>query len=114
MQTRNLGALEVSVLGYGCMVLEGTYGEAVPRPEAIDLIRAAFDRGVTFFDTAEIYGPWTNELVVGEALKPIRDRVVIATKFGFGLNPDGSRTGLDSRPAHIREVVEASLKRLQV
>ena len=114
MQTRKLGTLEVSALGYGCMGLEGTYGPPVPRPEAIDLIRAAFDRGVTHFDTAEIYGPWTNELVVGEALKPLRDRVTIATKFGFRVNPDGSRAGgVDSRPAHIREVVDASLKRLQ-
>jgi aryl-alcohol dehydrogenase-like predicted oxidoreductase len=114
MQMRKLGTLEVSALGYGCMGLEGTYGEPVPRPEAIDLIHAAFERGVTHFDTAEIYGPWTNEQVVGEALKPLRDRVTIATKFGFRINPDGSRAGgVDSRPEHIREVVEASLKRLQ-
>jgi len=114
MQTRKLGTLEVSALGYGCMGLEGTYGQPVPRPEAIELIRAAFDRGVTHFDTAEIYGPWTNEQVVGEALKPLRDRVTIATKFGFGVNPDGTRAGtIDSRPEHIREVVDASLKRLQ-
>jgi aryl-alcohol dehydrogenase-like predicted oxidoreductase len=114
MQTRKLGTLEVSALGYGCMGLEGTYGQAVPRPEAIDLIHAAFERGVTHFDTAEIYGPWTNEQVVGEALKPLRDRVTIATKFGFRINSDGSRAGgVDSRPEHIREVVEASLKRLQ-
>ncbi len=114
MQTRKLGTLEVSALGYGCMGLEGTYGQPVPRPEAIDLIHAAFDRGVTHFDTAEIYGPWTNEQVVGQALKPIRDRVSIATKFGFRVNPDGTRAGgLDSRPEHIREVVDASLKRLQ-
>jgi aryl-alcohol dehydrogenase-like predicted oxidoreductase len=115
MQTRNLGTLEVSALGYGCMGLEGTYGEPVPRPEAIDLIHAAFERGVTHFDTAEVYGPWTNELVVGQALKPLRDRVTIATKFGFRINSDGSRAGgVDSRPEHIREVVDASLKRLQV
>src|SRR6266550_1675671 len=115
MQTRKLGTLEVSALGYGCMGLEGTYGHPVPRPEAIDLIRAAFDRGVSHFDTAEVYGPWTNELVVGEALKPLRDRVTIATKFGFRITPDGTRAGgVDSRPEHIREVVDASLKRLQV
>jgi aryl-alcohol dehydrogenase-like predicted oxidoreductase len=115
MQTRKLGTLEVSALGYGCMGLEGTYGQPVPRPEAIDLIHAAFERGVTHFDTAEIYGPWTNEQVVGEALRPLRDRVTIATKFGFRINPDGSRAGgVDSRPRHIREVVDASLKRLQV
>ena len=114
MQIRKLGTLEVSALGYGCMGLEGTYGQPVPRPEAIDLIHAAFERGVTHFDTAEIYGPWTNELVVGEALKPLRDRVTIATKFGFRINPDGTRAGgVDSRPEHIREVVDASLKRLQ-
>src|SRR4029453_3132409 len=113
MQTRKLGTLEVSALGYGCMGLEGTYGAPVPRPEAIDLIHAAFERGVPHFDTAEMYGPWTNELVVGEALKPIRDRVTIATKFGFRINADGTRAGgVDSRPEHIREVVDASLKRL--
>jgi aryl-alcohol dehydrogenase-like predicted oxidoreductase len=115
MQTRKLGTLEVSALGYGCMGLEGTYGQAIPRPEAIDLIHAALDRGVTHFDTAEVYGPWTNEQVVGQAVKPLRDRVTIATKFGFRINPDGSRAGgVDSRPEHIREVIDASLKRLQV
>jgi aryl-alcohol dehydrogenase-like predicted oxidoreductase len=115
MQTRKLGALEVSALGYGCMGLEGTYGEPVPRPEAIDLIHAAFERGVTHFDTAEVYGPWSNELVVGEALKPLRNGVTIATKFGFRIGPDGTRAGgVDSRPEHIRDVVDASLKRLQV
>jgi aryl-alcohol dehydrogenase-like predicted oxidoreductase len=115
MRTRKLGTLEVSALGYGCMGLEGTYGEPVPRPEAMDLIHAAFDLGVTHFDTAEVYGPWTNEKVVGEALKPLRDRVTIATKFGFRIKPDGSRAGgVDSRPEHIREVVDASLKRLQL
>jgi aryl-alcohol dehydrogenase-like predicted oxidoreductase len=97
------------------MGLEGTYGQAIPRPEAIDLIHAALDRGVTHFDTAEVYGPWTNEQVVGQAVKPLRDRVTIATKFGFRINPDGSRAGgVDSRPEHIREVIDASLKRLQV
>jgi len=115
MQTRKLGTLEVSALGYGCMGLEGTYGQAVPRPEAIDLIHAAFERGVTHFDTAEVYGPWTNEQVVGEALKPLRGRVSIATKFGFRITPDGEPAGgVDSRPEHIREVVDASLERLQV
>jgi len=115
MQTRKLGTLEVSAIGYGCMGLEGTYGEPVPRAEAIDLIHAAFERGVTHFDTAEVYGPWTNEQVVGRALKPLRDRVSIATKFGFRINPDGTRAGgVDSRPEHIREVVDASLKRLQI
>jgi aryl-alcohol dehydrogenase-like predicted oxidoreductase len=115
MQTRKLGMLEVSALGYGCMGLEGTYGKPVPRSEAIDLIHAAFERGVTHFDTAEIYGPWTNEQVVGEAVKPFRDQVSVATKFGFRINPDGSRAGgIDSRPEHIREVVDASLKRLQL
>jgi aryl-alcohol dehydrogenase-like predicted oxidoreductase len=116
VKTRQLGrnGLTVSALGYGCMGLEGTYGQPVPRPQAIDLIHAAFDRGVTHFDTAEIYGPWTNEQVVGEALRPIRDRVTIATKFGFRVNSDGTRAGgLDSRPEHIRDVVDASLKRLQ-
>jgi aryl-alcohol dehydrogenase-like predicted oxidoreductase len=115
MQTRKLGTLEVSALGYGCMGLEGTYGQPIPRPEAIDLIHAAFERGVTHFDTAEVYGPWTNEQVVGQALKPLRGRVTIATKFGFRINPDGTRAGgVDSRPEHIRLVVDASLKRLQV
>lgn len=115
MQTRKLGNLEVSALGYGCMGLEGTYGRFVPRPDAISLIRAAFERGVTHFDTAEVYGPWTNEQVVGEALKPLSNQVTIATKFGFRINPDGTRAGgVDSRPEHIREVVDASLKRLQV
>src|SRR5437868_15479746 len=115
MQKRKLGTLEVSALGYGCMGLEGTYGRPVPRPEAIDLISAAFERGVTHFDTAEVYGPWTNELVVGEALKPLRGRVTIATKFGFRITPDGARAGgVDSRPERIREVADASLKRLQI
>ena len=114
MQTRKLGTLEVSALGYGCMGLEGTYGPVIPRNEAIGLMHAAVERGVTHFDTAEIYGPWTNELVVGEALKPLRNRVSIATKFGFGVNPDGTRAGtINSKPEHIREVVDASLRRLQ-
>src|ERR1700741_2652687 len=114
MHHRTLGksGLEVSALGLGCMGLIFGYGPATERNEAIKLIRAAFDRGVTFFDTAEAYGPYVNEEVVGEALAPVRDQVVIATKFGF---KDASpQNGLDSRPQHIREVAEASLKRLKV
>jgi aryl-alcohol dehydrogenase-like predicted oxidoreductase len=116
MKTRTLGNsnLVVSALGYGCMGLEGVYGPAAGRKEGIATIRAAVERGVTFFDTAEAYGPFTNEELVGEALAPVRDQVVIATKFGFGINPDGSRYGLDSRPEHIRQVAEASLRRLKV
>jgi aryl-alcohol dehydrogenase-like predicted oxidoreductase len=113
MQKRQLGTsgLEVSALGFGCMGLNFAYGEALDREAAIDLIRAAFDRGVTFFDTAEAYGPFTNEEIVGEALAPIRDRVVIATKFGFkgGQVADG----VDSHPDNIRKVAEAALKRLK-
>src|ERR1700740_3636751 len=116
MQKRQLGksGLEVSALGYGCMGLESVYGPAADRQKGVKLIRAAFERGVTFFDTAEAYGPFTNEKLVGEALAPFRDQVVIATKFGFGINPDGARYGLDSRPEHVREVVDAMLKRLNV
>lgn len=116
MQQRRLGNsnLEVSALGYGCMGLSANYGPPTDRQEAIKLIRAAVERGVTFFDTAEAYGPFTNEELVGEALAPFRQQVVIATKFGFGINPDGSRYGLNSRPEHIRQVVEAMLKRLKV
>jgi aryl-alcohol dehydrogenase-like predicted oxidoreductase len=116
MQTRTLGTgnLVVSALGYGCMGLEGVYGPGAGRQEGITIIRAAVERGVTLFDTAEAYGPFTNEALVGEALRPVRDRVVIATKFGFGINPDGTRYGLDSRPEHIRQVAEASLRRLNV
>ncbi len=116
MQTRTLGTsnLVVSALGYGCMGLEGVYGPGAGRQEGITIIRAAVERGVTLFDTAEAYGPFTNEELVGEALRPVRDRVVIATKFGFGINPDGTRYGLDSRPEHIRDVTEASLRRLKV
>jgi aryl-alcohol dehydrogenase-like predicted oxidoreductase len=113
MQKRKLGNsnLEVSALGLGCMGLNFAYGHALDRQSAIALIRAAFDHGVTFFDTAEAYGPFTNEEIVGEALAPIRDKVVIATKFGF---KDGnSAAGLDSRPDHIRAVADAALKRLQ-
>jgi aryl-alcohol dehydrogenase-like predicted oxidoreductase len=116
MKTRTLGnsGLAVSAIGYGCMGLEAVYGPATNREEAVAIIRAAVDSGVTFFDTAEAYGPFTNEALVGEALGPVRDRVVIATKFGFGINPDGTRYGLDSRPEHIRGVVDAMLTRLKV
>jgi aryl-alcohol dehydrogenase-like predicted oxidoreductase len=115
MQTRKLGksGLEVSALGLGCMGLSFGYGPAVDQQQGISLIRAAVERGVTFFDTAEAYGPFTNEELVGEALAPFRDRVVIATKFGFKFE-GGKQSGLDSRPAHIKEVAEASLKRLKV
>jgi aryl-alcohol dehydrogenase-like predicted oxidoreductase len=113
MQKRKLGTsgLEVSAIGFGCMGLNFAYGPGLEKKEAISLIRAAFARGVTFFDTAEAYGPFTNEELVGEALAPMRDQVVIATKFGF---KDGNATvGMDSRPARIRQVAEASLKRLK-
>src|SRR3989442_2548250 len=96
------------------MGLEGVYGPGAGRQEGMTIIRTAVERGVTLFDTAEAYGPFTNEELVGEALRPVRDRVVIATKFGFGINPDGTRYGLDSRAEHIREVTEASLRRLKV
>ncbi|HTK80607.1 MAG TPA: aldo/keto reductase [Rhizomicrobium sp.] len=114
MQKRELGksGLKVSALGYGCMGLNFGYGTALGRQDSIAMIRAAFDRGVTFFDTAEVYGPFTNEELVGEALSPVRDRVVIATKFGFNFL-DGKQSGLNSRPSRIREMVEASLKRLK-
>src|SRR3954469_8128 len=116
MKTRTLGTdgLQVSAIGYGCMGLAGVYGAAGGQEEAMELMHAAVERGVTLFDTAEAYGPFTNEELVGEALAPVRDRVVIATKFGFGINPDGSRYGLDSRPEHIRQVANAALKRLKV
>jgi aryl-alcohol dehydrogenase-like predicted oxidoreductase len=115
LQTRRLGRsdLEVSALGLGCMGMSFGYGPAADRQEMIALIRSAVDQGVTFFDTAEVYGPFINEELVGDALAPFRDRVKIATKFGFTFLPDGSR-GLDSRPAHIREVADASLKRLKI
>ena len=115
MQTRQLGNsnLNVSALGLGCMGLSAGYGPAVETQQGIALIRAAVERGVTFFDTAEVYGPFTNEALVGEALAPFRDRVAIATKFGFKIE-GGKQSGLDSRPAHIMEVAEASLKRLKV
>ena len=116
MQKRKLGKsnLEVSALGLGCMGLSHGLGPAVDKEVGIALIRSAVELGITFFDTAEIYGPWTNEKLVGEALAPFRKQVVIATKFGFGLTSDGSRSGLNSRPEHIREVAEASLKRLNM
>jgi len=116
MQKRKLGKsnLEVSVLGLGCMGLSFGYGPAVDKKDGITLIRAAVERGVTFFDTAEVYGPYTNEELVGEALAPFRDQVVIATKFGFKIDAStGKQAGLDSRPEHIKEVAEASLKRLR-
>ena len=115
MQKRPLGksGLEVSALGLGCMGLSFGYGPAVDKPQGIALIRAAVERGVTFFDTAEAYGPFTNEELVGEALAPFHGRVVIATKFGFKFE-GGKPAGLDSRPAHIKEAAEASLRRLQV
>lgn len=115
MQTRTLGNsdLEVSALGLGCMGLSHGYGPASDRNAAIELIRAAYDQGVTFFDTAQVYGPFINEEVVGEALAPVRDKVIIATKFGFDLSrPDDLKT-LNSRPEHIRKSVDASLKRLR-
>ena len=114
MRTRQIGSsgLEVSALGFGCMGLSVGYGPAVDRQQGVSLIRAAVERGITFFDTAEVYGPFTNEELVGEALAPIRDHVVIATKFGFKIE-NGKQSGLDSRPAHIREVADTSLKRLR-
>src|ERR1043166_4043228 len=117
MQKRKLGKsnLEVSALGFGCMGLSFGFGPAVEKQAGISLIRAAVDRGITFFDTAEVYGPFTNEELVGEALAPVRKQVIIATKFGFKPDPNGGPrwTGLDSRPEHIKEVAEASLKRLK-
>jgi aryl-alcohol dehydrogenase-like predicted oxidoreductase len=115
MQKRRLGKsdLEVSAIGLGCMGLSHGYGPATERQAAITLIRSAVERGVTFFDTAEVYGPWTNEELVGEALAPFRDQVVIATKFGFDIDPaSGAQRGLDSRPEHVKEVADAALKRL--
>jgi aryl-alcohol dehydrogenase-like predicted oxidoreductase len=114
MNTRTLGesGLQVSALGFGSMGLSFGLGPAVDQNAGIAVIRAAVDEGVTFFDTAEVYGPFTNEELVGEALEPVREQVVIATKFGFKLE-NGKQAGLDSRPAHIREVAEASLKRLK-
>ena len=118
MQKRKLGSggLEVSALGLGCMGMSMSYGPVGDRQEMISLLRAAVERGVTFFDTAEVYGPFINEELVGAALSPLRERVVIATKFGFRLDPAGGPrwVGLDSRPEHIRQVAEASLKRLGI
>src|SRR5512145_1277240 len=113
MKKRKLGNsnLEVSAIGLGCMGMSDSYGPPADKQEMIALLRSAVERGVTFFDTAEAYGPYTNEELVGEALSPLRDQVVIATKFGFKLDADG---GVDSRPEHIREVAEASLKRLRI
>ena len=116
MKTRELGqsGLEVSAIGLGCMGMSFGYGPAQDETEMIGVIRSAVDLGVTFFDTAEVYGPFTNERLVGKALAPFRDRVVIATKFGFHLDADGKQAGLNSRPEHIREVAEASLQRLGI
>jgi aryl-alcohol dehydrogenase-like predicted oxidoreductase len=117
MQKRKLGksGLEVSVLGLGCMGMSFGYGPAADKQEMISLLRTAVERGVTFFDTAEAYGPFTNEELIGEALSPSRNQVVIATKFGFKLDPNGGPhwVGLDSRPEHIKQVAETSLKRLR-
>jgi aryl-alcohol dehydrogenase-like predicted oxidoreductase len=114
MQKRALGnsGFEVSAIGLGCMGISQSYGLPMALPDAVGLIRAAFDRGITFFDTAEVYGPYKNEEVVGEALQPIRDQVVIATKFGIDIEGAGT-SGMDSRPEHIRAVAEASLRRLR-
>jgi aryl-alcohol dehydrogenase-like predicted oxidoreductase len=117
MQKRKLGqsGLEVSAIGFGCMGLNFSYGQGVTRQESLSLLRAAVERGVTFFDTAEVYGPLTNEELVGEGLAPFRGQVAIATKFGFKLAPDGPKwAGLDSRPEHVKQVAEGSLKRLKV
>jgi len=116
MQERELGrsGLRVSALGLGCMGLSSSYGPPQDKQAMISLVRAAVERGVTLFDTAEAYGPYRNEELVGEALAPYRDRVVLATKFGFKFGPDGQQVGLDSRPERIREVAEGSLKRLKV
>ena len=116
MQKRKLGnsGLEVSALGLGCMGMSFGYGPPGDEQEMISVIRSAVDLGVTFFDTAEVYGPFTNEVLVGKALSPIRKQVVIATKFGFHIDANGKQAGLNSRPEHIKEVAEASLKRLNI
>lgn len=116
MKLRKLGrsGLEVSAIGLGTMSMTAAYGPGMDKPAALSLLHASVERGVTFFDTAEAYGPFENERLVGEGLRPVRDKVVIATKFGFGIHPDGTRYGLDSRPQHIREVVDASLQRLGI
>src|SRR5437879_1535328 len=110
MKTRKIGTLEVSEMGFGCMSISANYGAAADKTQGIEVIRAAHEKGVTFFDTAEVYGPYTNEELVGEALAPFRDKVVIATKFGFDNENGGT---LNSQPKHIRKVVEESLKRLR-
>jgi aryl-alcohol dehydrogenase-like predicted oxidoreductase len=116
MKKRNLGnsGLEVSVLGLGCMGMSFGYGPPKDKEEMVSLLRSAVDWGITFFDTAEIYGPYLNEELVGDALSSIRDQIVIATKFGFHIDENGKQAGLNSRPEHIREVAEASLKRLKI
>src|SRR6187200_709117 len=116
MEKRKLGSLEVSAIGLGCMGMSSTYGPPGDKTEMISLIRSAVEQGVTLFDTAEVYGPFINEELVGEALAPFRNQVAIATKFGFKPGTDGSGkwSGLDSRPEHIKAVAEASLKRLKV
>jgi len=115
MQKRRLGQsdLEVSAIGFGCMGINFGYGTAMDKKDGVAIIRAAYERGVTFFDTAEVYGPFTNEQVVGEALKPFRDKVVVATKFGFNI-VDGKQQGFNSRPDHIKRVADESLKRLGI
>jgi aryl-alcohol dehydrogenase-like predicted oxidoreductase len=112
-RTLGTGGLEVSAIGLGCMGMSFGYGPAAEKREMVALIRTAVERGVTFFDTAEVYGPFANEELVGEALAPVREQVVIATKFGFDIGPDGEQQGLNSRPEHITEVVERSLERLR-
>jgi aryl-alcohol dehydrogenase-like predicted oxidoreductase len=116
MKKRKLGNtnLEVSAIGFGCMGLSFGYGPAADKQQAISVIRAAVERGVTFFDTAEVYGPFTNEVLVGKALSPIRQQVVIATKFGFHIDANGKQAGLNSRPEHIQQVADASLERLNI
>ena len=114
MQKRKLGQLEVSALGLGCMGMSFGLGPAADEQEMIALIRAAVDRGVTFFDTAEVYGPFTNEELVGEALAPYGEQVVITTKFGYQYGPNGERLDRSSKPEHIKQAVEGSLKRLRV
>src|SRR6266478_4997202 len=116
MRKRKLGGsgLEVSAIGLGCMGMSFGYGPAKDKQEMIPVIRAAVEHGVTFFDTAEVYGPFINEELVGEALAPFRGQVVIATKFGFHIDANGKQAGLNSRPEHVKEVAEASLKRLRI
>src|SRR5213594_3966128 len=118
VKKRKLGrrGLEVSAIGFGCMGMSMSYGPAGDKQEMVSLLRSAVERGVTFFDTAEVYGPFTNEELVGEAFSPVRQKVVIATKFGFKLDPTGKQAwvGMDSRPEHIKQVAEGSIKRLKV